>query len=126
MPSAGYSINGKNYNSPSNTAILDTGTTLIIAPQADADTVHEAIPGAQSDGQGGYTIPCTTNTSIALTFGGHAFAIDPQDLLFAPVDPNDLTGECVSGISAGEIGGADEWLVSARHAASSLGKARRC
>jgi hypothetical protein len=106
-----FSVNGQDLGLQGRTAILDTGTTLIIAPPADAAAVHAAIPGAQSDGQGGFTIPCTTTASVALTFGGQEFAIDPRDLLFAPVDPNNLTGDCVSGISSGQIGGATEWLV---------------
>ncbi|KDQ57236.1 hypothetical protein JAAARDRAFT_178857 [Jaapia argillacea MUCL 33604] len=93
------------------TAILDTGTTLIIAPATDAAAVHAAIPGSQSDGQGGFTIPCTTTTVVSLSFGGTVFTIDPRDLAFAPVNNNDLTGTCVSGISSGQIGGATEWLV---------------
>lgn len=106
------SVDGQDLGLQGRTAILDTGTTLIIAPDADAAAVHAAIPGAQSDGQGGFTIPCTTTASVALTFGGQSFAIDTRDLLFAPVDPNDLTGDCVSGISSGQIGAATEWLVS--------------
>jgi len=102
---------GQDLGLQNRSAILDTGTTLIVAPQTDADAVHAAIPGAQSDGQGGYTIPCTSNTSIALAFGGSQFAIDPVDMLFTPVDPANLTGDCVSGISAGEIDGATTWLV---------------
>ncbi|TFK49900.1 aspartic peptidase A1 [Heliocybe sulcata] len=102
---------GKDLGLTGRTAILDTGTTLIIAPPADATAVHQAIPGAKSDGQGGFTIPCTTTTSLALSFGGTSFAIDPRDLAFQPVDANDLTGDCVSGISSGQIGGAQEWLV---------------
>ncbi|KZO96669.1 acid protease [Calocera viscosa TUFC12733] len=104
-------VDGTSTGLTGRTAILDTGTTLIIAPPADAAAVHALIPGAQSDGQGGFTFSCTTNVSVALTFGGTSFAIDPRDILFAPVDPNDLTGDCISGISAGEVGGADEWLV---------------
>lgn len=104
-------VGGQDLGLKGRTAILDTGTTLIIAPAADAAAVHAAIPGAKSDGQGGFTIPCTTTTQVALTFGGQSFAIDPRDMLFAPVDPNDLTGDCVSGISSGNIGGAQEWLV---------------
>ena len=99
-------VNGQDLGLQGRTAILDTGTTLIIAPDSDAAAVHAAIPGAQSDGQGGFTIPCTTTASVALSFGGTSFAIDTRDLLFAPVDPNDLTGDCVSGISSGQIGGA--------------------
>lgn len=104
-------VGGQDLGLKGRTAILDTGTTLIIAPDADAQAVHAAIPGAQSDGQGGFTIPCTTSTPVALSFGGTSFAIDPRDLLFSPVDPNDPTGDCVSGISSGQIGAATEWLV---------------
>ena len=107
-----FSVDGQDLGLNGRTAILDTGTTLIIAPEADANAIHAAIPGAQSDGQGGFTIPCTTSVSVALTFGGQSFEIQPEDLLFTPVDANDLTGDCVSGISSGNIGGNKEWLVS--------------
>ncbi|GBE88244.1 acid protease [Sparassis latifolia] len=103
--------NGQDLGLTGRTAILDTGTTLIIAPEADATAVHQTIPGAQSDGQGGFTIPCTSNTTIALSFGGESFAINPVDLLFTPVDVNNLQGNCVSGISSGQIGTATEWLL---------------
>ena len=92
------------------TGILDTGTTLIIAPTSDAEAVHAMIPGSQSDGQGGFTIRCTTNTVVSLAFGGKAFDINPVDLLFTPVDPNNLQGDCISGISAGQVGGPQQWL----------------
>jgi hypothetical protein len=87
---------------------------LIVAPDADAQAIHAAIPGAQPDGQGGFTIPCNTQASVAFTFGGNSFAIDPRDIVFQPVNPNDPNGDCVSGISSGNIGGATEWLVSDR------------
>lgn len=103
--------NGQDLGLTGRTAILDTGTTLIIAPPSDAEAVHATITGAQSDGQGGFTIPCTSNTSVALTFGGQSFEINPLDMLFAPVNADDLTGDCVSGISSGEVGAATEWLV---------------
>lgn len=83
----------------------------MIAPPADAAAVHALITGAKSDGQGGFTIPCTSTASVALTFGGQAFNIDARDLTFSPVDPTDLTGDCISGLSSGQIGGATEWLV---------------
>ncbi|KAI0710090.1 acid protease [Earliella scabrosa] len=100
---------GQDLGLQGRSAILDTGTTLIIAPQADAEAIHAAIPGAQSDGSGGFVIPCDTKTSIALSFGGTAFEINPEDLLFAPADN---TGEiCVSGIQAGQIADDTTWLV---------------
>ncbi|KXN91695.1 putative aspartic-type endopeptidase CTSD [Leucoagaricus sp. SymC.cos] len=105
------SVDGKSLGLNGRTAILDTGTTLIVAPDADAQAVHAAITGAQPDGQGGFTIPCNTQASVALTFGGTSFAIDPRDIAFQPVDPNNPNGDCVSGISSGNVGGANEWLV---------------
>lgn len=104
-------VNGADTGLQGRTAILDTGTTLIIAPPADAAAVHQAIPGSASDGQGGFTVPCTGNASVALTFGGTSFAIDPRDIAVQPVDANDPTGNCVSGIASGNVGGATEWLV---------------
>lgn len=104
-------VDGTSAGLNGRTAILDTGTTLIVAPPADAAAVHALIPGAASDGQGGFTLPCTTNASVALTFGGTAFPIEPQDIAFQPVDASDPTGNCISGISSGEVGAATEWLV---------------
>ncbi|KAJ3744093.1 acid protease [Lentinula detonsa] len=104
-------VDGTDTQLTGRTAILDTGTTLIVAPPDDATAVHQLIQGSASDGQGGFTVPCTTNASVALSFGNTAFAIDPRDIAFQPVDPNDPTGDCISGISSGEIGAATEWLV---------------
>jgi hypothetical protein len=105
------SVDGTDLGLSGRTAILDTGTTLMVVPADDAATIHNSIPGAASDGQGGFTVPCTTTASVALTFGGQAFAIDPRDIAFQPVNANDPTGTCTSGITAGTIGGANEWLV---------------
>jgi hypothetical protein len=122
------SVNGISLGLTGRTAILDTGTTLIVAPPAEyvpptclrsithkidsrsAVAIHAAIPGSASDGQGGFTVPCTTTASLALTFGGTTFSIKPSDLAFLPVT-SDLRGECTSGISSGTIGGPNEWLV---------------
>lgn len=105
------SVGGKDLGLTGRTAILDTGTSLIIAPPADATALHAQIPGAKSDGQGGFTIPCTTDAQVAFTMGGQSFSIDPRDLLFVPVNQNNLQGDCVSGIMSGQIGGPQEWLV---------------
>jgi len=104
------SVDGTDLGLQGRTAILDTGTTLIVAPADDAAAVHAKIPGSQSDGQGGFVIPCTSTSVVSLTFGGQAFDINPVDLLFAPVDPNNLTGDCLSGISSGNVGGPEQWL----------------
>jgi hypothetical protein len=105
------SLNGQDLNLNNRTAILDTGTTLLFVPQADAQVIHQAIPGAADGGNGTFILPCTTTASLALTFGGQSFAIDSRDIIFAPVDPNNPTGECISGITGGQFGGPGQWLV---------------
>lgn len=105
------SVNGQDLGLNPRTGILDTGTTLIVAPGTDAETLHAMIPGSQSDGQGGFTIPCTNEAVVSMVFGGQSFDINPVDLLFLPVDQNNLQGDCISGISSGQIGGPTQWLV---------------
>ena len=110
-PIDSVSANNADLGLNGRTAILDTGTTLLALPQADAEAIHKSIPGAVENRDGTFTIPCTTNASVALTFGGQSFAIDPRDIVFAAVDPNNPTGNCISGITTGQLGGQTQWLV---------------
>ncbi|KAG1734138.1 acid protease [Suillus lakei] len=102
-------VNGQDSGMTGRTAILDTGTTLIIAPPADTLAIMTML-GGQCDTQQ-CTIPCTSNASVALSFGNASFAIDPRDMALLPVDVNDPTGDCTAGIQAGTIGTNTEWLV---------------
>ncbi|CAG8647984.1 11210_t:CDS:2 [Ambispora leptoticha] len=101
------SVNGKPLGFNKKTAIIDTGTTLLIAPPADADAIHKEIKGAVSQ-QGEYFVPCNTDAVVALTFGGVTYKISPKDLAREPTKQNNM---CLSGIAGGNIGGADQWLV---------------
>lgn len=102
-------VNGQSSGLSGRTAILDTGTTLIIAPQADTLAIMTML-GGQCDTQQ-CTVPCTTNASLALSFGNASFTIDPRDIAVLPVNLNDPTGDCTAGIQAGTIGTNTEWLV---------------
>lgn len=107
----GALVNGVDTGLTGRTTILDTGTTLMVVPANDAAVIHKNVPGAQPDGQGGFTVPCTTNASVALTYAGQSFTIESQDLAFQPVDSKDPQGTCVSGIASGTVGSANQWLV---------------
>jgi hypothetical protein len=109
-PVDGVAMNGVDLGLNNRTAILDTGTTLLIVPPADAQAIHKAIPGAKDNGQLGFTVPCTTNAALSFTFGQQAFPIDSRDLAVAPVDPNNPTGDCISGISAAQVGSPNQFL----------------
>lgn len=104
----GVTVNGVHITIESTQSIMDTGTTLLAVPMNDAAAIHHKIPGAiwQQD-FGYYTVPCGTNASVALTFGGKEFAINPEDLAFA--SGGRTTGDCRSGIDAFT---QDKFLVS--------------
>lgn len=102
-------VNGQDSGMTGRTAILDTGTTLIIAPPADTMAVISMVGGKCDTQQ--CTVPCTMNASLALSFGNASFSIDPRDLAVLPVNPNDPTGDCSAGIQPGTIGTNTEWLV---------------
>ncbi|KAF5382085.1 hypothetical protein D9615_004313 [Tricholomella constricta] len=114
-------VGGKDMRWKNRTAIFDTGTTLLVAPKADVDAIHRHIPGAWYDpdpyGLGTWTVPCVPAPSsskkpvFALTLGGRAFNVDARDIPFLPIDEADPQGNCTSGITAGDIGGAEQWLV---------------
>ena len=104
------SVNGEDLGLGGRTAIFDTGTTLLYVPGADAETIHAKIPGTKSDSQGGYLVPCTTTAVVSFTFGGQQFDINPLDLMFSPVDQNNLKGDCYSGIISNTVGTATQWL----------------
>ncbi|KAF8920191.1 aspartic peptidase domain-containing protein [Mucidula mucida] len=109
-PLDAVTVDGSDLGISNRSVILDTGTTLLIVPVNDANAIHKGIEGAGSDGNGGFVLPCNTNASLALTFGGIAFNIASPDLAFVPIDINDPTGLCLSGI-AGSDGIADgQWL----------------
>ena len=105
------SVGGKDIGLQNRTAVFDTGTAMIIAPDDDVRTLHAAIPGARTNRLGDYTIPCNNTAVVSLTFGGRAFDINPIDLLFLPVDTNNLKGMCYSTISSALVfGGPNQWL----------------
>ena len=104
------SVNDKDLGLEGRTGIFDTGTTLLIVPDADAKIIHAEIPGTKSDGRSGYLVPCTTTAVVSLTFGGQRFDINPLDLVFSPVDQNNLKGDCYSGIIPGTFGTATQWV----------------
>ncbi|KGB77646.2 endopeptidase [Cryptococcus deuterogattii R265] len=91
-------------------AILDTGTTLMMAPNDDAIAFHELINGSASIGNGMFSIPCTIEQVVTMTFGNVAFQIDVRDLIFQPIT-TEFRGSCVSSVSAGTIKNGDTWLL---------------
>ncbi|KAF8315723.1 acid protease [Clavulina sp. PMI_390] len=82
-------INGKKQNRASgNTAIADTGTTLILVDDATCKAIYGSIKGAKLDNsQGGWVIPNTVDAStlpeIGFAVEGTTYTIPGSDLIFA-------------------------------------------
>ncbi|KAJ7183146.1 acid protease [Mycena filopes] len=98
IPIDGVSVNGGDLTIETKFALMDTGTTLFVAPAKDAAAIHAKIPGAKQQASGQYSIPCDTTASVALKFGGKDFPINTKDLLFAT--GGQTTGDCTSGIGS--------------------------
>ncbi|KAK0450060.1 aspartic peptidase domain-containing protein [Armillaria borealis] len=104
-------VNGESLGLLNRSAVLDTGSTLILAQAKDVASIHQRIPDARFD-QGSWIIPCQTSAVVSFVIGGREFPIDSRDLRFSYVDENN-TVDCISGISRGRelLEGPTHWLV---------------
>ncbi|KAL8674248.1 MAG: hypothetical protein Q9168_001315 [Polycauliona sp. 1 TL-2023] len=68
----------------SKTAIIDTGTSFMLLPPADAKELHRLIPSAQKDGEA-FNIPCSSKTPIQLKFSDVLYNISPADYVGSPL-----------------------------------------
>lgn len=84
IPSSVY-VNGDKvaYRKGPNT-IVDTGTTIIIAPPRDADAFWNQVPGSgrYPPAPSYYTFPCDQPPDVAFTFGTSStkWSIKPSDM----------------------------------------------
>ncbi|KAI0658111.1 aspartic peptidase domain-containing protein [Cubamyces menziesii] len=91
-------LGGKQYGnstaSPGTTwrrpALLDTGTTRIVAPLSDVEEFYKHIPGASrlqaEDGIALYRVPCETRLNVTLSLSGQLFPLHPIDLVNVAFD----------------------------------------
>ncbi|KAF8598174.1 acid protease [Ceratobasidium sp. AG-I] len=73
-------VGGKAVQTASQFATIDTGTSVVIAPQADAQAIYAAIPGSKLGANGLFTYPCNANPDVALSFAGQNFNINAADM----------------------------------------------
>lgn len=85
----GAALDGKSYGFTGRTAIIDTGTSLILLPPDDAYAVHRAIQGARTDGES-FAVPCDTNKTLDFTFSGVTYKVPPVDWIGSAVAPDGL------------------------------------
>ncbi|KAF7726485.1 hypothetical protein EC973_008720 [Apophysomyces ossiformis] len=95
-------------------AIIDSGTTLIITTPEDAERFHKQIPGALSNGDTTWSIPCHTVHALeplVLTISGVPLTIRPEDYVLLPMNPK--SAMCLSGIAGQMLGSShpNTWIL---------------
>lgn len=101
-------IDGVSYGFKGRTAIIDTGTSLMLLPPDDAYNVHLIIDGARTDGES-FAVPCNTNKTLDVTFSGVTYAIPPIDWIGEPTVAGGKY--CISHIISRTITGPKTWLM---------------
>lgn len=86
--SESYSVGGKTVNRSGNTAILDTGTTLLLVADDVVSAVYGKIKGAQFDNdQGGWKYPTNAKLpKVSFAVGGTLYTVNTADFGFGPAD----------------------------------------
>lgn len=98
-------VDGQACDFSSKSATIDTGTTYILIPPADAATLFALIPGSYQSGKN-YIIPCNSTATVEFEFSGVKYSISPDDYIGAT-----SSGGCVSTIVGHQSSGPDTWLV---------------
>ncbi|KAI0076318.1 acid protease [Panus rudis PR-1116 ss-1] len=85
-------------------ALLDTGSTSMLAPRAFVDEVFGGLPGAQwEEITKRYLVPCDAKMNFSVIFGNHEYPMHPIDIITPVTDSSgSFTGHCGIGIFAGE------------------------
>ncbi|KAJ2963482.1 hypothetical protein NQZ79_g1567 [Umbelopsis isabellina] len=99
----GVSSGGQKLSLQNKEAIIDTGTTIIVAPADIVRHIHAGIKGAVFTLKSGWRIPCsanTTNEKVDFELDGKTFAVPISDLVREESWEKDL---CYSGMIESDL-----------------------
>ena len=101
-------VNGKISNTAA-PMIMDTGTTLVIAPPEQATEFYKNVPSAKKWKDSFYIYKCSEEWEATFEFNGQQFTVPSKYTNLG------LTAKgsewCVSGIASQDMGLGDNWLV---------------
>lgn len=103
-------VNGQSCNFSGKSATIDTGTTYVLIPPADAKALFSLVPDSsqQPSDPNNYLIPCNSTATIEFEFSGVKYNVSPKDYVGNPEE--DGSDYCISTIVGHASKGAD-WLV---------------
>lgn len=100
-------VNGFACGFSNKTAIIDTGTSFVLLPPADAKLIHNQIPDSQQTGEQ-FNVPCTSELPVQIIISGVTYNISAKDYVGNPINSGNL---CSSNIVGKAAFGPDQWLV---------------
>lgn len=99
-------VDGKAVGLAGRSAIIDTGTSFILMPEADALKIHSRIPGFKQDGET-FSVPCDTAAIIQFSFNKQTYNISTADWRGLRLE----NGLCRSNIIGRQTFKDTQWLV---------------
>lgn len=109
IPVDDLAVSGTSCKLAGKSAIIDTGTSYILMPPADAQTLHAQIPGStNTGGSPNFMIPCNSVATVQFSFSGVIYGVHPNDY----VGKADNTGKmCASNIIGQQAYSANQWIL---------------
>jgi cathepsin D len=109
IPVDDVAVSGTSCKLAGRSAIIDTGTSYVLMPPADAKMLHAQIPGStNTGGSPNYMIPCSTTKTIQFTFSGVIYSVQSDDYF----GKADSTGKmCASNIIGQQAYSANQWIL---------------
>ncbi|TFY78580.1 hypothetical protein EWM64_g5434 [Hericium alpestre] len=82
-------------------AIIDSGTTLILGDNAEVLKFYENVPGSKPihDQPGLWSVPCNAIPEMSLTFGGKELKVSASSFSIGSVSSG--SSDCVGGVASG-------------------------
>ncbi|CAE7193673.1 hypothetical protein CFE70_007243 [Pyrenophora teres f. teres 0-1] len=109
IPLSAASVDGADVAlAGSRTAIIDTGTSFILLPPADALVLHQKIKGYSQKGET-FFIPCDTTAVMQFSFNKQTYNISTADWVGEKVDAEGKI--CRSNVVGRKTFGETQWLV---------------
>ena len=109
IPLEEVAVDGQKLELGKRKAVIDTGTSWILASKDDAEALHDAIPGSSNRGKE-FFVPCDTEQAIQFTFTGVTYSVPPSSYVG---DPEGSDGLCTSKIVGHQAFDDDEMVLGA-------------